>query len=189
MHDDQIIQLYWQRDSDAIAQTANKYGAYCFTIADQILLNKQDSEECVNDTWLNTWNAIPPVKPSIFRLFLARITRNLALNRYNARQADKRGRGEVPLVLDELAECIANHSDVEQEYLAKELGICIRNFVKTLPEREAKIFLRRYFYAEAVSTIALYYRISENHTSVILKRTRAKLKAHLTKEGFFDESK
>lgn len=107
MEDRQIVELYWQKNADAISETSSKYGAYCFTIADHILNNAEDSEECVNDTWLHAWNAMPPQKPNVLRMFLAKITRNLSVNRFNARGAEKRGGGEIILVLDELADCLA----------------------------------------------------------------------------------
>ena len=116
MEDSRIVELYWQKNADAIKETDSKYGAYCFAIADNILHNKEDSEECVNDTWLNAWNAMPPQKPTKLQMFLAKITRNLSFNRFNARSAEKRGGGEIVLVLDELAECLARETDVESEY-------------------------------------------------------------------------
>lgn len=187
MEDDRIIDLYWQRDSDAIGETDSKYGAYCFSIADNILLNHEDSEECVNDTWLNAWNAMPPQKPTNLRMFLAKITRNLSFNRYHARSAQKRGGGEIILVLDELAECLTSESNVENEYEAQELGHTIRLFTRSLPAKDGNIFVRRYFYTESVREIAVRYGLTENYVMVILCRTRRKLKDHLIKEGFFDE--
>ena len=183
MEDDQIIELYWQKNADAISETANKYGSYCFTIAENILHNTEDSEECVNDTWLRAWNAIPPQKPGVLRIFLAKITRNLAFNRFHARNAEKRGGGEIALVLDELGECLGG-TDAEAAYEAKELRQCIRQFVRSLPEREGNLMARRYFFAEPVADIAKRYGLSENNVMVILSRTRKKLKAHLLKEGY-----
>ncbi len=187
MEDRQIVELYWQRNADAIIETNNQYGAYCFTIADNILHNKEDSEECVNDTWLNAWNAIPPQKPSRLQMFLAKITRNISFNRFNARTAEKRGGGEIVLVLDELEECLASGSDVESIYEAKELGQCIQLFVRRLPERDGNVFVRRYFFTEPVSMIATRYGLSENYVMVILSRTRKKLKTYLMKEGYINE--
>ena len=187
MEDSQIVALYWQRNSDAIQETAHKYGAYCFTIANNILYNTQDSEECVNDTWLNAWNAMPPQRPAKLQMFLAKITRNLSFNRFNARSAKKRGGAEIILVLDELSECLAGETDVEREYESKELGQCIRCFVLELPERDGNVFVRRYFFTESIIEIAERYGLTENHVMVILSRTRKKLKAHLEKEGFFSE--
>ena len=184
MEDRQIVELYWQKNADAISETAGKYGAYCFTIAENILHNAEDSEECVNDTWFHAWNTIPPQRPGALRIFLARITRNLAFNRLNARNAEKRGGGEVALVLDELGECLGGGADAEAAYEAKELRQCIRRFVRSLPERDGNVMARRYFFAEPVSDIAKRYGLSENNVMVILSRTRKKLKAHLLKEGY-----
>ena len=187
MEDHKIIELYFQRNTDAIKETDDRYGSYCFAIANNILHNNEDSEECVNDTWLNAWNAIPPQKPTILRMFLAKITRNLSFNRFEARNAEKRGGGEIHLVLDELAECIANESDTENEYLAKELEEIIRVFVRELPEKEGNIFIRRYFYTEPITMISKRYGMTDNYVMVILSRIRKKLKVRLEKEGYFNE--
>lgn len=187
MEDSKIVELYWQKNENAIKETNSKYGAYCFSIADNILHNKEDSEECVNDTWLNAWNAMPPQKPTKLQMFLAKITRNLSFNRFNARTAEKRGGGEIVLVLEELAECLADESDVISEYEAMELGQCIRRFVRSLPERDGNVFVRRYFFTEPVAQIAKRYGLTENNVMVILSRTRTKLKNNLIKEGFWNE--
>ena len=187
MEDSQIIDLYWQKDPDAIAESNRKYGAYCFRIADSILHSNEDAEECVNDTWLRAWNAMPPQRPAKLRMFLAKITRNLSFNRFNARSAQKRGSGEISLVLDELAECIANETDIESAYEAKELVGYISCFVKKLPERDGNVFVRRYFFTEPIPVIAERYGLTENNIMVILSRTRKKLKCALIKEGYVHE--
>ncbi len=187
MEDSQIIELYFERKEEAIKETDSKYGSYCFAIADNILHNAEDAEECVSDTWLKAWNAIPPGRPTVLRMFLAKITRNLSFNRYHAGNAKKRGGGEIHLALEELAECIANESDTESEYMAKELEQCIRSFVRDLPEREGNVFVRRYFFTEPVAEIAKRYHMTDNHVMVVLSRVRRKLKAHLSKEGYFSE--
>ena len=184
MEDSQIIELYWQKNTAAISESANKYGAYCFSIADNILRNKEDSEECVNDTWLHAWNAMPPQRPNVLRMFLARITRNLSLDRFYARNAEKRGGGEIILVLDELEECLAGRTDVEAAYEGRELAQCIRHFVQMLPKRDGNVFVRRYFFTEPIAAIAARYGLTENHVMVILSRTRKKLKLELMKEGY-----
>ncbi len=184
MEDSQIVELYWQKNTDAVSETANKYGAYCFTIADNILHSTEDSEECVNDTWLHAWNVIPPQRPHVLRIFLAKITRNLSFDRLRVKSAEKRGGGEITLVLDELAECLASGTNVEGAYEGKELGQCIRSFVRELPERDGNVFVRRYFFTESVAAIAERYGLSKNNVMVILSRTRRKLKAHLLKEGY-----
>ncbi len=187
MEDSRIIELYWQRSEVAIKETDGKYGAYCFAIANNILHSKEDSDECVNDTWLNAWSSMPPQRPTMLRIFLGKITRNLSFNRYSSRSAKKRGGGEIVLVLDELAECIACESDVESEYEVKELGRCINLFVSNLPERDGNVFVRRYFFTEPVAEIAKRYSLTESNVGVILNRTRKKLKNYLIREGFFDE--
>lgn len=182
LEDHQIIELFWQRSGDAVSEAAGKYGVYCFTIAEHILQDPLDSEECVNDTWLRAWDAMPPQRPRVLRLFLARITRNLALDRLEAKSAEKRGGGG--LILEELGECIRGSADTEAEYEAAELGQCIRRFVRALPEREENVLVRRYFFAESTAEIAERYGLTENHVAVILSRTRKKLKNHLVREGY-----
>ena len=184
MEDSQIIELYWQKNADAISETSSKYGAYCYTIADNILHSIEDSEECVNDTWLHAWNAMPPQKPNVLRMFLAKITRSLSVNRFKARSAEKRGGGEINLVLDELADCLAGGTNVEAEYEVKELEQCIRRFVRGLPERDGNVFVRRYFFTEPVVVIAKRYGLTESNVTVILSRTRKKLRLKLAKEGY-----
>ena len=184
MEDRQIVDLYWQRSSEAIVQSQQKYGAYCYAVSHSILQNREDAQECVNDTWLQAWNAIPPQRPVCLSAFLAKITRNLSFNRWNSRSAEKRGGGELPLVLEELAECVAAPSDVEQEYNARELEQAVSHFLRGLPAREANVFLRRCFFTEPLPDIARRYGLSENHVSVLLSRTRKKLRNFLAKEGF-----
>ena len=187
MDDAKIIHLYWQRNQQAINETKDKYGGYCFRISFNILNNVEDSEECVNDTYLKAWNAIPPQKPNSLRMFLAKITRNLSINRFNSRVAKMRGGGEMTLVLDELAECLSHESDVFDDFQAKELGQFIRAFVNSLPKRDGNVFIRRYFFAESINEIAAKYGLTHNNTMVILSRTRNKLKNQLIKEGFCNE--
>ena len=184
MEDRQITELFWQRNTDAISEASRKYGAYCRAIADGILHSPEDAEECVNDTLLRAWNAIPPQRPAVLRLFLARITRNLALDRFEARTAEKRGGGQMALVLEELSECLPGRTDVERDCEVRELEERIRRFTRALPEREGNVFVRRYFFMEPVSEIAVRYGMSENHVMVSLSRTRKKLKSRLKKEGF-----
>lgn len=184
MEDSRIIELYFERNQDAISESAVKYGSYCFKIAENILSSVEDSEECVNDTWLHAWNAIPPQRPKMLRMFFAKITRNLAFDRFSARTAEKRGGGETSLILEELAECLADSTDVEGAYEQKELGRSISTFVRQLKKREGDVFVRRYFFNESTAKIAGRYGLTENNVTVMLSRTRKKLKAHLTKEGF-----
>ena len=187
MEDTQIIQLYWSRDPQAITQSKDKYGAYCFCVAHNILDSPEDAEECVNDTWLHAWNGMPPHRPQVLRMFLAKITRRVAFNRVKARLTQKRGGGQLELALEELAECLSQESPVEDQVVARELGESIRRFVRALPRREGDLFVRRYFFTEPVGTIARRYGLSDNYTTVLLSRTRKKLRQHLIKEGFIHE--
>lgn len=184
MEDRQIIELYWQRDEAAIGETDAKYGVYCFSVAQNILTNREDAEECVSDTWLRAWNTMPPQRPSYLRLFLAAITRNLSFDRYRARSAAKRGGGEVESALEELEECVPGSADPAAEVEAQELAESVNRFLRGLPQRDCDIFLRRYFYVEPPAEIAERYQLKKSHVLVLLSRTRQKLKDHLTKEGY-----
>lgn len=184
MTDDQIIQAYWRRDEQAIRESDRKYGAYCFAVAHNILQNREDAAECQNDTWLRAWQVIPPKRPERLKFFFAKITRNLSLSRYRAQTAEKRGGGETELILEELSQCLADSRTAESQYLAKELGGLVNRFVRTLPKRECNVFVRRYFYSEPVKDIAKRYGLTAHHVTVMLSRTRGKLKEHLSKEEF-----
>ncbi len=183
MDDSTIIEMYWQRNQCAIDETNKKYGGYCFAVANNILGNKEDSDECVNDTWLRAWNVIPPKRPDIFRAFLAKITRNLSFDRYRRINAAKRG-GETGVILNELSECVSGGNTTDEAVDIKILGESINSFLHTLSDRDRGIFIRRYFFAEGVADIAVKYSITANNASAVLSRTRAGLRKHLEKEGF-----
>lgn len=184
MDDREIVDLYWKRNSNAINETASKYGGYCTSIARNILGNDEDAEECVNDTYLNTWNSIPPNRPSVLSAYLGKITRNLSFDRFRRRRADKRGGGEYELVLDELAECVSGAGSVEQEAERAELVLVINSFLDTLSKEKCSIFLCRYWYATPVSKIAASFGMSEGSVSVTLTRIRGKLKNYLKERGY-----
>lgn len=184
MEDEAILDLYFTRDEQAVAETDKKYGPYCFTLANSILNNKQDAEETVSDTYLKAWHAIPPKRPHILKMFLAKITRNLAFSRWRSLTADKRGGGEMALVLEELEGCICAPGGVEDRMNVQELVKTIRAFLNTLPVREQDIFLRRYFYVEESDVIAKRYGMKPATVQRTLSRTRAKLKKYLTQEGY-----
>jgi len=181
MEDRAIVDLYWSRDPEAIRQTGEKYGNYCWTVARNILADSRDAEECVNDTWLNAWNAMPDDRPGLLAPFLGKITRNLAFNRYRSGRAEKRGGGELPLVLDELAECVSP-SDTLQAVEAAELGAAVDRFLRTLPKRDRGVFLRRYWFAEPMAAIAERYGMREATVRTQLFRIREKLRRYLEKE-------
>lgn len=184
MEDAQIIELYWQRDDTAIEKTDEKYGGYCYTVANRILSSHEDAEECVNDTWLRAWNAMPPQRPQLLKMFLAAITRNLSFDRVKAAQTTKRGGGALEIALDELGECVGGSDDAESSAIAQALGESINEFLSTLAARERVIFLRRYFFVESPAEIAQRCGISAGNVNVSLHRTRKKLREHLEKEGF-----
>lgn len=184
MEDEQILDLYFARDERAVAETDRKYGGYCFSLANTILHDDQDAEETVSDTYLKVWNVIPPKRPGVFKMFLAKITRNLAFSRWRSYTAEKRGGGEMALVLEELEECIAAPGGVEDRVNARELARAIRTFLDTLPAREQDIFLRRYFFVEESGVIAERYGMKPATVLRTLSRIRMKLKKHLTQEGY-----
>ena len=197
LEDSKIIDLYWARKEQALAETDAKYGSYCRTIARNILRNFEDTEECVSDTWLHAWNSMPPQRPGILSAFLGRITRNLSFDRCKYQQAAKRGGGALPLALDELGECIPSAQRVEHALEQKELAAAMTNPNNTFrllqrgfvfgPFRWLRsslfLFLRRYWYVDSISVIADRYGMKENTVKSILFRTREKLRKFLGEEG------
>ncbi len=182
MQDSQIVALYHARDERAIKETTAKYGDFCTGIALGILQNMQDAEECVNDTWLRAWNSIPPAAPKALGSYVGRITRNLAFDRYKTTHRDKRGGGQLPLALEELGEITASEYKVEDAWREVEFVNLINAFLRSLPERHRKIFVRRYFFTDSVPDIAKRFGISQANVLKILSRTRLKLKETLDKE-------
>ena len=182
--DTYIVDLFWARNEQAITETTRKYGGYCTSIALQILQNLQDAEECVNDTYLKAWDVIPPEKPTKLGAFLGKITRNLALDKYKAYRAAKRGGSEFTVSLEELGDCIPDVSaDLQSQADAFYLGKAINTFLKNQPAMARKIFVCRYFYNDSVSDIAKRFACSEGKVKSSLYRTRNRLKIHLEKEG------
>ena len=186
MDDQGIIELYWARDEQAIGETEKKYGSYCRSIAQNILRNRSDTEECINDTWLQTWNSLPPQRPKILPVYLGTITRNLSLNRCRNAAAQKRGPGKLVLAYEELEETIPDGSTVEQQVAARELGWAIDRFLRTLPQKDCCMFLRRYWYGDRVKDIARRGGMTENAVSVRLNRLRSSLRDILVKEGYYE---
>lgn len=184
MDDNGIIQLYWDRNDQAIKATSDKYGHYCRAIARNILNNEEDAEECVNDTYLNAWESMPPHWPEQLAAFLGKITRNLSFNKYKRNHAEKRGGGEITLVLDELTDCVSDTDDVEQMFDRQELVKTIDSFVRSLSPEKRNVFVRRYWYADSVSAIAADHGMPQGTVSKALERTRKQLKMYLTERGF-----
>lgn len=184
MEDREIIELYFAREEQALEETERKYGAFCFSLADAILKNAEDSNEVLSDTWLRAWNAIPPLVPDSLKLYLGKITRNLAFNTYRSRSAEKRGGGQIALVLDELAGCIPAAGSLSDNLEAQELAKEIQKFLQTQTKRDRGIFVSRYFSAEDYGMIAGKYGLTQGNVRRILSRMRSKLKKHLEGEGY-----
>lgn len=182
--DAEIVKLYWDRDQAAIKATAEKYGSYCGRIAQNILHNHEDAEECVNDTWLCAWRSMPPQKPRALAAFLGKLARNLAINRYRHNTAQKRGGGQAKIVLEELGDIVSGSDSVAQEIDRRELVNAINDFLNALSKEKRSIFLCRYWYFESVAEIAVKFKMNENQVSVLLYRLREKLRQHLEKGGF-----
>lgn len=181
MEDKKIIELYFARNESAIAETDRKYGAYCRAIAYRILEDRLDSEEVTNDTYLRLWNSIPPQKPDPLKPYVGRISRNLALDVYDAKHAQKRQ--GVTLALEELAECLPSNDGREIGESAA-LSDALSRFISSLPERERVIFVRRYFHLYPIAQIANDLALKESTVAMSLSRARVKLRKYLQKEGF-----
>ena len=184
MDDESIVRLYWDRNEDAITESSGKYGSYCASIARNILRDTSDAEECVNDTWLRAWNAMPPHWPKVLSAFLGKITRHLSFDRYRALHREKRGGGNLDAALEELSECVSGKDDTEARYEESELREEIERFLRELPEEKRCMFLLRYWYADGIPEIAGRMGVSENSVSVSLHRLRGRLRQHLTERGF-----
>lgn len=183
MEDAGILALYFARDEQALAETQKKYGPSLFSVSYQILRSHQDAEECVNDTYIRAWNAIPPTKPTFLGAFLLKITRNLSLSAYKAARAEKRGGGQVEALTQELSDCITGNPERLLE--AAELSRLLDRFLRTLPQKERCVFLRRYWYADSISDIAARCHMASGTVKSSLHRTRHKLKRYLQEEGIF----
>lgn len=184
MEDAEIVRLCWERNERAIPEMQNKYGRYCTSIAMNILGSREDAEECVNDTYLKAWNAIPPHKPRFFASFLGKIVRNLSLNRQKRERAVKRGGGEVTVVLDEVLELVSDGDSLARETDRRALVAAIEAFLGALPAEKRAVFVRRYWYFDRVSDIATRFGVTENQVSVTLSRLRVKLRNYLLEGGF-----
>ena len=186
MEDERILDLYWERDQRAISETSAKYGERCSVIAENILSDRFDAEECVNDTYLEIWNSIPPKRPSFFSAFIAKITRNLAMKRIEYLYAKKRS-VNAAVSFSELDGCVPQNAVEDQVVNAQVLKNCMEGFLLDLSVQNRYIFLRRYFIFDPVSEIAENLQLSESAVKSSLLRSRKKLKAILEKEGIFTE--
>ena len=184
MTDGEIIRLLEARRETALEALSAEYGGYCREIAYRLTGQPEDVEEIVNDLWLRVWESIPPQKPESLRHYLAKLTRNLAVDLLRKQLAEKRGGSELPLVLEELENCLPSGETPESALSAKELGGAINRFLDRQPRRTQDIFLRRYFFSESVPDIAARYRMREDNVRLTLSRTRARLKLFLIKGGY-----
>lgn len=185
MDDSQIVDLYWKRQGNAVSQTKEKYGRYLFSIANHILQQYEDSEECVNDTLFGAWNSIPPHRPTVLSTYLGKITRRLALKKHREKTAQKRGGMEADLSLEELADCIPAGRTIDGQLDDRELTQILNRFLSELPVQQRKAFVCRYWYCESIAEISQRFSWSESKTKMLLLRTREKLRQCLKKEGIF----
>ena len=183
MDDNEIIDLYFNRDEVAIEKTADKYGNYCFIISNNILNSNDDAQECVNDTYLKAWNNIPPERPRKLSSFLGKITRNLSLDCYKFNRTKKRAGNEFELLLSELEDCVSSHLKVESEVESNFAVQIINNWLLEQSSENRSLFVRRYWHAMSISKLTKTYQMSESKVKSILFRMRKNLKNHLEKEG------
>lgn len=184
MTDNEIIELFWERDEQAIGITAEKYQNYLCKISANILCDEQDVKECLNDAYLSVWNAIPPNRPENFRVYIGKIVRNLSINRLKSNKAKKRG----GLLFDELAcelnDCISSPDNVDNAIDEKELTVLIEKFLLSKPESKRNLFIRRYWFVCSISELSKEFNMSESKVTAILHRMRKELKNILETEGF-----
>ncbi len=183
MEDSRIVQLFWDRDQEAVSAAEEKYGPYCSAVASNILESEQDAEECVNDTWLRAWNAMPPQRPGILSAFFGKLTRNLSLDRWRRLKAAKRGGSQVEVALHELEDCLPDHHRPDEELEAGETAAIISAFLRRYPEEDRALFVRRYFHLEPLDSLARRFGLSAGQVKSKLHRMRQKLRAELEREG------
>ena len=184
MEDEQIIGLFFARDEQAIAELKMKYGSRCLGIAEHILQNREDAEECVSDALVRVWNSVPPNRPNQLSAYLAALVRNLALDRWRQGSAKKRGGSQTELAIDELGEILIGAENVEEAVEAAELAAEISCFVRSLPPKRRSLFVRRYFQVDSLERLAADFHMSKNSVSAILSVLRRKLKSYLSERGY-----
>ena len=184
MQDSVIVQLYWDRDESAISHTQRKYGPYLTKIANNILADREDSVESVNDTYMAAWDSMPPQRPAVLSAYLGKLTRRISIDLFRKRTSQKRGGGEYALSLQELGECVSGGTDPEKAVETKALTQAIAAFLESQPVQVRQVFVGRYYYMDPVKEIAGYCRISESKVKILLYRARQALREYLQKEGF-----
>ena len=183
MDDQEIIARFFARDEEGLTAARARYEPYCATVARSLLNDPRDQEECLSDTWLRAWNAIPPQRPRSLGAFLAKITRNLAINRLRDGNAQRRGGGQVPLALEELGECVSPEGSPEGELDRQAAEEALNRFLDGLPPLQREVFLRRYWYLDSIEDIARRAGWSKSRVTTTLHRLRVRLRAHLIQEG------
>ncbi len=183
MEDSKIVELYWQRRDAAITETDRKYGPYCKTVAYNILESREDSDECVNDTYLKAWNSMPNARPKCLSTYLAKITRNLAISRLRAKNSLRRGGGQTALALEELAEVVPAEQNIEAMVERREMTRILNEYLSELEGEERRVFMARYFFMTPVKEIGVKFGFSESKVKSMLSRTRVKLRRYLKEEG------
>lgn len=183
MDDASIIEMLWKRDEQAITEMKNSYERLCFHVAGNILVQAEDSEECVNSAYLDVWNSIPPNRPNNLKTYLCKLVKNCALNKIKYNKAEKRA-SDFKVSLDELSECVPDGINIEERMDAQQLGRLISDFLRTQPEKYRKVFVRRYWFSDSVTEIADFYGMNEKTVATYLFRVRKKLKVFLEKAGY-----
>lgn len=186
MEDSAIVDLYWSRQEEAALLTQEKYGDYCMQIAMRILGDREDAQECVNDTYTAAWDSIPPNHPENLKTYLGKLTRRIGMKRWRSRDAQKRGGGEIALSLEELGECVASGISLEDQLSGKELTQILNAFLRKLPKQQRQIFVLRYWYGCSIREICGKFGFSKSKVESMLHRTRNKLRETLKEEGYFD---
>ena len=184
MSDEKIVDLYWQRDEQAIKETDIKYKKFLLSVAMNIVHDMCDSEECLNDTYIGAWNAIPPARPILLQSFLSTVMRRTAINRFHANNRQKRIASEFTVSLSEIEDFIADDGDMTAEIETKELAKSISNFVRSLPDRQMFIFVSRYYIADPISTISKELGCSVSTVKREIEAIKIGLKKHLESEGY-----
>ena len=182
MRDQEITELFWERKEQAVTESNIRYGAYCRRISYNILANKEDVEECMNDTWFRAWNSMPTERPGILQAFLGAITRNLSLDRYRKNHSKKRGEGEISYIYEEMQDCISGEN-MELHVENMELAEMINRFLAGMKTENRRIFVRRYWYFDSIAEIAKRFSISESKVKSSLMRSRESLRKCLAQEG------
>ncbi|MDE7231412.1 MAG: sigma-70 family RNA polymerase sigma factor [Oscillospiraceae bacterium] len=184
MDDNSIIQLFNARDEAALSELSKKHGTFFIQIAENILRNREDSQVCVNDAYLKAWDTIPPARPKVLRAFVGKIVKCVAVSMFRMNTTEKRGGGEVTLVLEELSECVSDGKSLDDELDGKQIVEAINKFLRGCREFDRRVFILRYWHCKSVADIAVRFGTAENKVSVSLYRTRQKLREHLAKEGY-----